>query len=83
MKIDRDQLKWFAVRGVNGVDASARADACAFTAHYGARKYSAYGRYTSLDEYAVIHGPTQDDVAVISALLDQGFEPTAEVSEVA
>jgi len=40
------------------------------------RRYVAYGDYSS-DAYAVVHGPTQEDVDVISALLDAGIAPVA------
>lgn len=44
-------------------------------------RYTAYGTYESPDVYAVEHGPTQRDVDVISALLDDGWEPMSGVTE--
>lgn len=47
-----------------------------FTAEIGDKKYTAYGTYDSIDVYAVEDGLTQDDVDVVSALLDDAWEPT-------
>ncbi len=41
-------------------------------------RYTAYGTYDSIEEYAVVRGPTQNDVDIISVLLDEAWEPAAE-----
>jgi hypothetical protein len=46
-----------------------------FTASSSDRRYVAYGQYVSADEYCVDHGPSQDDVDMIAALLDSGRQP--------
>ncbi len=51
-----------------------------FQVRIGRKRFVAYGSYVSIDEYAVTHGPTQNDVDVVSALLDGDWEPSAEVA---
>jgi hypothetical protein len=74
--IDPSELDYF---GVTGIDDRGTAAACEFRATYAGRIYVAYGSYESLDVYSVGHGPTQADVDMIAALLDDGFEPASGV----
>lgn len=76
MKIEGEKLDWF---GVDATDDRGCVAECHFSATYDGQLYHAYGSYESLDVYAVDHGPTQRDVNIISALLDDGFEPAAGV----
>lgn len=62
---------------INETDDRGCAFGCEFSAIFNGRRYTAYGAYESLNVYSVDHGPTQADVDVISALLDEGFEPDA------
>lgn len=75
MQIDRTKLDWFSV-------SEAGVENAEFAARYDGRRYVAYGRFDSIDEYAVDHGPTQADVDAISALLDDAYEPQVGVAQI-
>lgn len=70
---------WFSRKRVNlEIDGDPDME---FRARIGSRRYTAYGRWSGPDDYAVEHGPTQEDVDVICALLDEGYEPDTAVED--
>jgi hypothetical protein len=87
MKMDSDQILSMSRKAnLNGefhfgfqfVDRDTRQ--VEFQVRIGRKRFVAYGSYVSIDEYAVEHGPTQNDVDVVSALLDDTWEPSAEIT---